>query len=556
MKKRLLLLALLLVTVITILSAINVFAASDDTPLLAIVSNTLELENAVFMNFKVQASNVDDDKISLLVWESAPEAYTSESAEMRLSAIRKESETGYVVFQYDDLAAKDMTKFVYVCAYAEVDGVEVYSNPVKFSIVQYAYNMLNSDNVPEYLDGILTNMLEYGAFSQLYFNHNTDFLATDEIAKIKVVNGTHADGFKTGYYKAGTSVTLTANEAEKGYVFSHWTNSAGENVGSEATLVIPECVTETYTAVYDEAVKYYSEGLAFTSNGDGTCYVSGIGTCTDTDIIIPQLSPDGDRVIGIGIRAFENCTSIQKVTISKGVTSIGVEAFSHCRALTNITFPNTITSIGTRAFEDCSGLVSISIPDSVTSIGSGIFSRCSSLERISLPFIGTLGSLFGEKSYDGGVATMQFTTNSDGDITGNVTYYIPRTLKSVTITSKNPQRGSFYDCGNITDIIFGDGITKISKQALSSCVSLINVYMPDSVKIIETEAFWSCYSLESITIPASVKTIGNAAFSGCTSLKTIYYTGSEEEWAKISIGIQNSCLTSATIIFNYVSDYQ
>ena len=40
----------------------------------------------------------------------------------------------------------------------------------------------------------------------------------------------------------------------------------------------------------------YSEGLKFTSNGDGTCSVSGIGTCTDTEIVIPPVSPMGDAV--------------------------------------------------------------------------------------------------------------------------------------------------------------------------------------------------------------------------------------------------------------------
>ena len=47
-----------------------------------------------------------------------------------------------------------------------------------------------------------------------------------------------------------------------------------------------------------------SEGLEFTSNGDGTCYVAGIGECTDTDIVIPEVSPTGDVVIAIGTYAF------------------------------------------------------------------------------------------------------------------------------------------------------------------------------------------------------------------------------------------------------------
>ena len=46
-----------------------------------------------------------------------------------------------------------------------------------------------------------------------------------------------------------------------------------------------------------------SQGLAYISNGDGTCFVSGIGTCTDTDVVIPAVSPAGDTVTGIGDEA-------------------------------------------------------------------------------------------------------------------------------------------------------------------------------------------------------------------------------------------------------------
>ena len=88
-----------------------------------------------------------------------------------------------------------------------------------------------------------------------------------------------------------------------------------------------------------------SKGLEFTSNNDGTCYVSGIGTCEDTDVIIPNTSPEGDRV-----------------------TSIGQEAFTFCNNITSITIPDSVTSIGYAAFYDCSGLTSIIIPNSVTSI--------------------------------------------------------------------------------------------------------------------------------------------------------------------------------------------
>ncbi|MBR2350963.1 MAG: leucine-rich repeat domain-containing protein, partial [Clostridia bacterium] len=110
--------------------------------------------------------------------------------------------------------------------------------------------------------------------------------------------------------------------------------------------------------------------LKFTSNGDGTCYVSGIGGCTDTNIAIPSTSPDGDRVTSIGYMAFCNCTGLASIEIPGSVTSIGYAAFRGCTGFTSIVIPDSVTSIGNEAFRDCTGLTSIVIPDSVTSIGT------------------------------------------------------------------------------------------------------------------------------------------------------------------------------------------
>ena len=39
-----------------------------------------------------------------------------------------------------------------------------------------------------------------------------------------------------------------------------------------------------------------SEGLMFERKEDGTCVLTGIGICTDTELVIPAYSPDGERV--------------------------------------------------------------------------------------------------------------------------------------------------------------------------------------------------------------------------------------------------------------------
>ena len=71
-------------------------------------------------------------------------------------------------------------------------------------------------------------------------------------------------------------------------------------------------MTETESETFVE--KEPSVGLEFTSNRDGTCYVTGIGTCTDTDVVIPSISPDGDSVTSIGNGAFYDCSSLTSVT--------------------------------------------------------------------------------------------------------------------------------------------------------------------------------------------------------------------------------------------------
>ena len=113
-----------------------------------------------------------------------------------------------------------------------------------------------------------------------------------------------------------------------------------------------------------------SIGLEFTSNGDGTCYVSGIGTCTDVNVVIPPKSPTNDIVVGIGEWAFSR-TQIVSIEIPNSVTSIGYGAFEGS-LLASIEIPDGVTSIGAEAFEGTS-LVSIEIPDNVTSIGDWAF---------------------------------------------------------------------------------------------------------------------------------------------------------------------------------------
>ena len=131
-------------------------------------------------------------------------------------------------------------------------------------------------------------------------------------------------------------------------------------------------------------VEYNSLGLEYVVNDDGiTCYISGIGTCTDLDIIIPEYI-DGYRVTGIGDYAFEDCNALTSIVMPGSVTSIGEGAFWLCRNLTGMDIPDGVTSIGIGAFGECVRIKSMVIPNSVTRIGFGVFVGCDALENIDV----------------------------------------------------------------------------------------------------------------------------------------------------------------------------
>lgn len=203
--------------------------------------------------------------------------------------------------------------------------------------------------------------------------------------------------------------------------------------------------------------------------------------------------------------AFSSTTDTCKITSLKDNT------------ITKVIVPDYVTSIGERAFSGRNRLTSVIIPNNVTSIGESAFSGCSSLTSMTLPFVGAgkaaggyervFGYIFGYTTIDPSSvpeATLQYTY-SWRDQLGHMkykyySYYIPNSIKSVTITG-----------GAITAFEYGCG------------------------------AFANCINLTSITIGNSVTSVDEKAFSGCTSLKAVFYAGTENQWETISY---NNFLTS------------
>ena len=218
----------------------------------------------------------------------------------------------------------------------------------------------------------------------------------------------------------------------------------------DCTLGIHNYTVKNKCAICND-VWEYSEGLELVLSNDKTYYsVVGIGSCTDTKLILPN-GYKGKPVSSIGDYAFHNCTGLTNITISNSVTNVGTGVFSGCTGLTSIVIPNNVTSVGYEMFSFCTGLTSVTIADGVTNIDTCAFYKCTGLMSITIP-------------------------------------------DSVTSIGNS----AFASCDGLTSVTIGDNVMSIGNGAFSGCKKLTSVTIGDSVTSIGSSAFFNCTKLTSI----------------------------------------------------------
>ncbi len=85
------------------------------------------------------------------------------------------------------------------------------------------------------------------------------------------------------------------------------------------------------------------------------------------------------------IMGFSECTALETVSLTNGLTSISDETFASCASLKKVVLPNTIVNIGARAFFSCESLEMIILGDGLMDIGEYAFAYCMSLKEIDVP---------------------------------------------------------------------------------------------------------------------------------------------------------------------------
>ena len=242
----------------------------------------------------------------------------------------------------------------------------------------------------------------------------------------------------------------------------------------------------------------YSKGLEFELSDDGTYYIfTGLGTCTDTDLVIP---------------AQHNNLPVKHFSFSGGGMSL-------LTSVTSIYIPESITQIYSQAFRDYDFVTTIDVDannPNYKSIDGNLYTKDGK----------TL------VQYATGKPDVSFNIPSGVEIIGDHAFYEGDNLKSCVIPNSVITIGDgAFASSEIESVIIGNGVKTIGDTAFYKCFRLSNLVMGNSVEFIGAVAFTDC-KFTTISIPNTIKSIGGGNFEYCPITFNEYgnalYLGNDE----------------------------
>jgi len=237
-----------------------------------------------------------------------------------------------------------------------------------------------------------------------------------------------------------------------------------------------------------------SEGFEFESNGDGTCTITGIGTCTEQDIVIPLESPNGDTVTLIGKYALYSLENVDSITLINYNYEIDENAFQYGE-FTAVNIIGGSPVINKSAFSSCEDLASINFRDCNIQADEYAFYSCGKDAEVTF-------------------------SNCTGIIEENAFQYGDFISLTISNCELEIEKSAFSSCEDLAFIVFTDSILETEEYAFYSCGDSAKIEMTNCTLMFDDRTF-QYSSLESLTVTGSKVDIGDSVFSSCEELATV-----------------------------------
>jgi len=92
---------------------------------------------------------------------------------------------------------------------------------------------------------------------------------------------------------------------------------------------------------------------------------------------------EGSCLLGIGLRSFDYCTSLESFDMPNTVTTMDVEVFGNCTALKSVHLSDNLVDMNSSTFWGCSALTECEIPGGVRSL-KNVLIACTALKRVKI----------------------------------------------------------------------------------------------------------------------------------------------------------------------------
>lgn len=223
-----------------------------------------------------------------------------------------------------------------------------------------------------------------------------------------------------------------------------------------------------------------------------------------------------------------------ELTIQEGITAIPDNAFENCASLETVSLPESLETIGASAFRGA-GLKELVLPANVHSIGSYAFAGYYEEGYYSYLYYKYYTDAASNSTtywyhYCGHAGQLQkvvipahsrLTEIAEGTFTKN------NQLKDLSILGDSIAyigRGAFAGCGMDT-LVLPPHLTALSTLSFGYCDKLKYIAMPNSLTEIADNAFVGCQNLDNVQFPVKLTSIGHHAFADCTTLRNVDIPG-------------------------------
>lgn len=261
-------------------------------------------------------------------------------------------------------------------------------------------------------------------------------------------------------------------------------------------------------------------GLLYMTIPDSVEYIGANAFATNSNLTGVKL-PENPAGTVMGERAFEGCSSMERVHIPGSIHQIPSYAFSGSRW---ITIDEGVTEIGDNAFRGLLNLEILTLPESLKTIGACAFAE-----------IGSHAFFWNGSEYvECGIRSL---TVPDGVTDIGYGAFAGSNLRDILLSDSLRAVGfRAFDNTNLAVQEYPEGITELNEWYTMGCENLNAIYLPDTLESIEPLAIAKNADLAQIVFHDDRFTtdLSDWSVSNLEMVPDVYFAGTEQEWKALT----------------------